>query len=432
MSMLAIMGFGMVIVFLAFIMTKKLSAFTALIIVPICFGIIGGFTSNLGAMMLDGIKKLGPTGVMLIFAIMYFGIMINVGIFDPIVNKILKIVKGDPLKVIIGTAILASCISLDGDGSTTYMVTVTAMLPIYQRLGINPMILPTITILQNGIMNLIPWGGPTARVMTSLGLDNGDVFVPLVPGMIVATIWVIFVAYLFGRHERKRLGIINLDAAPEAVSVKVAESEELKRPNLFWINWGITILLMVALVAEWLPTPVLFTVGTAVILVINYPSLSQQQDRIRENAANALAVASVVFAAGIFNGILSGTKMIDAMAQSMIAVIPESMGPHLAIITALISAPVTYFISNDAFYFGIIPVIAKTASLYGINPAEIARASLMGQPVHMFSPLAPSAYLLVGICGVDFGSFTKFVILPAIGTALVMIAVALICGIFPF
>jgi CitMHS family citrate-Mg2+:H+ or citrate-Ca2+:H+ symporter len=177
---------------------------------------------------------------------------------------------------------------------------------------------------------------------------------------------------------------------------------------------------------------VLFTVGTAVVLVINYPSLSQQQDRIRDHAANALAVASVVFAAGIFNGILSGTKMIDAMAQSLITIIPEALGPHLAIITALISAPITYFISNDAFYFGIIPIIAKTAGTYGISAAEIARASLLGQPVHMFSPLAPSAYLLVGICGVDFGTFTKFVILPAIGTSLVQILVALALGMIPF
>lgn len=431
MSILAIMGFAMVIVFLALIMTKRLSAFTALIIVPIAFGVFAGFSPKLGVMMLDGIKKIGPTGVMLIFAIVYFGIMINVGIFDPIVNRILKLVKGDPLKVIVGTAILAAFISLDGDGSTTYMVTVTAMLPLYKRLGINPLILPTVTILQNGIMNLIPWGGPTARVMTSLTLENGDVFTPLVPCMIVATFWVIFIAYLYGKRERARLGIIHLDASVETAAAKVEENESLKRPNLFWINWGITILLMTALVAEWLPIPILFTVATALVLVINYPSLREQQERIREHAANALSVASVVFAAGIFNGILSGTKMIDAMAKSLLTIIPDAMGPHLAIITAAASVPFTYFISNDAFYFGVIPIIAKTAANYGISSAEIARASLLGQPVHMFSPLAPSAYLLVGICGVDFGTFTKFVFLPALGTGIVMTIVALATGIIP-
>ncbi len=139
--MLSWLGFLMVAVFMYAIMSKRLSALVALIVVPVVFALIGGFTDQLGEMMLAGIKQIAPTGIMLLFAILCFGIMMDAGLFDPLIAKILKIVKGDPLKIVVGTAILASLVALDGDGTTTYMITVTAMLPLYQRLGIKPMIL---------------------------------------------------------------------------------------------------------------------------------------------------------------------------------------------------------------------------------------------------------------------------------------------------
>ncbi len=91
-KMLTLLAYSMVIVFMALIMTKRLSAMVALILVPIAFAAIGGFGPELGPMMLDGVKKLAPTGVMLMFAILYFGLMIDAGLFDPVVRAILKIV----------------------------------------------------------------------------------------------------------------------------------------------------------------------------------------------------------------------------------------------------------------------------------------------------------------------------------------------------
>ena len=57
--------------------------------------------------MLDGIKSVAPTGIMILFAILFFGILIDAGVFDPIIKTILRLVKGDPVKIAIGTAVLA-------------------------------------------------------------------------------------------------------------------------------------------------------------------------------------------------------------------------------------------------------------------------------------------------------------------------------------
>lgn len=329
--MLALLGFLMVAVFMYLIMSRRLSALVALIVVPVVFALISGFGTEIGDMMLAGIKKIAPTGIMLLFAILYFGVMMDAGLFDPLIKKIVKIVKGDPLKVIVGTAILATLVALDGDGTTTYMITVTAMLPLYRKLGIKPMILAVVPMLALGVMNMTPWGGPTARVMSVLDMDVSEIFVPVIPAMIGGIAWVMIVACILGKQERKRLGIIELpdEELQSLAGQEVAATDEtaaLKRPHLIWFNLLLTAALMVGLITSFLPLPTMFMLAFAIALFINYPKMQDQKERIAAHAANALATVSMVFAAGIFTGILTETKMIDAMAGTLVSWIPDSLG----------------------------------------------------------------------------------------------------------
>lgn len=437
MSTLAIAGFLMVIVFMYLIMSKRLSAMTALMLIPVLFALaVTGLDPKLGKMMWDGVKQVAPTGIMICFAILYFGVMIDAGLFDPLINKILQAVKGDPVKVAVGTALLAMIVSLDGDGSTTYMVTCSAMLAVHRRVGMHPLILPSIVLMMNSVMNIIPWGGPTGRVLASLKLEAGDVFVPLIPAMALGALWVIFIAYRWGLKERARLGVSLHVAGMDEIAASVTvssdpEAEKLKRPQMFWVNLGMTVLLMVCLIKEVLPLGILFMLGTGLALLINYRSVKEQNERIIANGANAIPVVAMVFAAGIFMGIMSGTKMVDAMAQTLISAVPPSMGPHFAFITALVSLPGTFFLTNDAFYFGVLPVLSKAAATYGITPAQMGIAALIGQGCHLLSPLVPSTYLLVGLNKVEFGDFQKYALLPAIGISLIWLAYALVAGLLP-
>ncbi|SFJ72949.1 CitMHS family transporter [Thermoflavimicrobium dichotomicum] len=435
--MLTILGFSMIAVFMFLIITNRMSALVALVAIPILFALVGGFGLEIGSMMLEGVKSVAPTGVMLMFAILYFGIMIDAGLFDPLISKILKIVKGDPLKIVIGTAVLAMLVALDGDGTTTYIITVSAMLPLYQRLGMNPLILTCMAMLGFGIMNMTPWGGPTARAVSALHLDVGEVFTPLIPVMAGDILWILFTAYILGKKERKRLGIVELEYSSnelKALQEQAAtiESDEIKRPKLLWFNLLLTVALLVGLVMSVMPLPVLFMIAFVIALMFNYPKLSEQKERIKSHAGNVLAVVSLVFASGIFTGILSGTKMVDAMANSLVSIIPESWGPYFSVITAITSIPFTYFMANDPYYFGVLPIIAKTAAAYGIDAAQIARASVLGQPVHAMSPLMASAYLLVGMVGVEFGEHQRFIFKWALGSSFVMIVVALLLGVISF
>jgi CitMHS family citrate-Mg2+:H+ or citrate-Ca2+:H+ symporter len=206
----------------------------------------------------------------------------------------------------------------------------------------------------------------------------------------------------------------------------------LRRPRLLAFNVLLTVALLVALVAGVLPLPVLFMIAYAIALVVNYPTMDEQKGRLNDHAGNALAVASVICAAGILTGIMSGTKMIEAMGDSVVAAVPESLGPHMAIVTGILSIPFTFFLSNDAFYFGVLPILNQAAAVYGISAAEMGRASVIGQPVHLLSPLVPSTYLLVGLAGVELGDHQRFTIKWSIITSLVLLLVGLVVGVIPF
>jgi citrate-Mg2+:H+ or citrate-Ca2+:H+ symporter, CitMHS family len=431
--MLALLGFAMVAVFMTLIMTRRLAPLVALIVVPVVFGVIAGHGLDLGPMMLEGVKKIAPTGVMIMFAILYFGLMIDAGLFDPAVRRLLALVRGDPVRVVMGTVVLAVGVSLDGDGSTTYMVTVAALLPLYARLGLNPLIMACLIMLSSGVMNLTPWGGPTARAAAALQVDPAALFLPLVPAMAAGVAWLLLLAWFYGRRERRRLGVLSLDRPtrdPDA-TITVSTDAAARRPGLLWINAGLTLILLATLVSGLLPLPVLFMAGFAIASLINYPRPDDLRARIAAHAPNVIAMVALIFSAGIFTGVLTGTGMVEAMPQSLLALIPPGMGPWLAPITAALSLPMTFFISNDAFYFGVVPILAEAASHYGISKEAIGSASLIGQPFHLLSPLVPSTYLLVSLAGVEFGDHQRFTWPWAVATCAVMGVAAAMLGVFP-
>ncbi|MEU9115568.1 citrate:proton symporter [Streptomyces sp. NPDC048483] len=471
--MLTILGFVMIATFLVLIMMKKMSPMAALVIVPALFCVLVGQGAHLGDYVLKGIGDLAPTAAMLMFAIIYFGVMIDVGLFDPIVRGILRFCKADPVRVVVGTALLAAIVSLDGDGSTTFMITVSALYPLYKRLKMSLVVMTGVAATANGVMNTLPWGGPTARAATALKLDAGDIFVPMIPALAVGLVAVFALAYVLGRRERKRLGVLTLgetgvvtEAAEEKETEQVlvgaggggpvaaprtapaggagtgsadagtaADLEVLDphratlRPRLYWFNAALTVALLALLIMQPLPIPVLFLLGAAIALTVNFPHMKDQKARVAAHAENVLNVSGMVFAAAVFTGVLTGTGMVEHMARWLVAGIPDALGPHMGIVTGVLSIPLTYFMSNDGFYFGIVPILAEAGAAHGVAPIEIARASLVGQALHMSSPLVPAAYVLVGMAKVEFGDHTKFTVKWAALTSLVVLGAGLLFGI---
>ncbi|VVM79558.1 Citrate transporter [Pseudomonas fluorescens] len=427
---MAWIGFGMVITFMVLIMTKRLSAVVALTLVPVAFGLAAGLGGEMGGMIMGGMRQVAPVAIMLIFAILLFSIMYDAGLFEPLVKAITRSAGNDPLRITLATAFLSAVTSLDGDGTTTVLIVVTAFLPVYLRIGMNPLIIAVLILLTNTMINIVPWGGPSARAASALNLDVMDIFVGLIPAAMLGLVYAGGMAWWFGLRERKRLGwVAGRNMLLPEIGKKVAEIDRShQRPKLVWVNLALMCGMAAAMGTGLGPLPAVMVVTFALALVINYPRLAEQKKRIAAHSANAITVAMLIFAAGVFTGILTGSGMVDAMAASILAIIPDSAGSSMALITAFASLPITFFISDDAYYFGIIPILAAAGAEYGVDPMHIARASMMGQPVRALSPLIAPIYVIAGLLTKEVGELQKFALLPAIGASLVFIVGALLTG----
>lgn len=427
--MLAIFGFATIIVFLVLIITKRLSVITALVIVPIVFAFIAGFDyKEIGNMALTGIKQVAPTGILLMFAVLYFSVMLDVGLFDPVIALIVRSVKGDPLKVVVGTAILTTLVHLDGDGTATFMIVLSTFLPIYKKLGMSRLILIGIIALSVGPMHLVPWSGTSVRAISTLNTDAKHIFNPNIPAMLGGIVWVLFVAYVFGRRERKRLGIIQFDYNhKENLS---DEQKSLRRPKLILVNAVLTISLIIILLTGVIPAPALFVIAGIIALLINYSKLPDQQKILKAHGSNIFLVSSMIFAAGVYSGILTESKMIEAMASDLVNLIPKEHASFIPAITAIISMPASMLFTPDAYYYGVVPVLSHTCMQFGIDPLEIGRASMLGQMTTGFplSPLTASTFLLIGLAEIELGEHQKFIFKWAWGTTIVMTIIALVTG----
>lgn len=434
------LGLLMVVVFMTLVMTRRLSAVPALILVPIVFSFLAGTGPATGTMMMKGLGEVAPTAVMLIFAILYFGLMIDAGLFQPLVDRIVRWVGDDPARATIGHVTLASAVGLDGDGTTTALVGVSSMLPVYRRLGIDVLVFAVLGSMSFIIMNMSPWGGPAARVAASLHVDPAALFIPLLPVAATGLVAVFLLAWWFGLRERRRIaagvppvpyGEIDPQPAPPTLTEAFQSDPAAVRPRLLWFNVALTLVLMAAVIARLAPLPVLFMAGVGIALTVNYRSLAEQRARLAAHSGNALSVGIMVLAAGSFTGVMSGTGMTDAMARAVIDILPPAVGPYLGVITALLSIPMNFFLSSDAFYFGVLPVIAQTAGHYGISPEEIGRASLLGQPLHALSPLVAAVYLKCALLGIELADLQRFAWKYALGLSFVLITSALVFRVIP-
>lgn len=422
--MVAALGFITIIVLLAVIMTKKMSPLVALISVPVITALIGGHGLKIGTYINDGVKSIAPTGTMFIFAILFFGILTDAGTFQPIIDKILTIVGKDPIKIAIGTAILAMIVHLDGSGAVTFLVTVPAMLPLYEALGMRKTTLATIVALGAGVMNILPWGGPTIRAATSLKIPVTELFNPLLIPVLAGILFVLFVAFKLGRDEKRRLGNI------ENVEIDTSNLGEKKESRNFIVNILTIIVAIVVLVSGKLSPTVVFMIAFCISIVINFPSVKEQKERVDAHAKAALMMASILFAAGAFIGIMQKSGMITEMSTVIVETIPQSLGSYMAVITGIISMPASLLFDPDSFYFGVMPVLATTAQEFGSSAIAVGRAAILGQMTTGFpvSPLTASTFLLVGLTGVELGEHQKKTIPYAFLTTIVMLIVAIVTG----
>ena len=431
---LGLIGYGVIALVLVLVIWKQLYVIPTLILAPIVGALVAGFSlDQIGTFTSDGLSGIVGITALFAFAVWYFSIMRDYGLFDPLIQRVIEGVAQRPAMLTIGTVVIAMASHLDGSGATTMLVTIPAMLPMYVALGVDKRILACLVGLTAGTMNMVPWGGVVVRAVSSLDAATiTNVYTPMAPAHIAGLVCVLAIAYYFSRRIRGDLNDITAGEREDLIEDALEGREG--EIDVRWVaNVLLTVVVIAGLVAGVTSSALIFMLGLVVALLINVRSYEEQREVLEKHATSVMTYVGILFAAGVLIGVLEGSEMITEMANILIRIIPESLGNVLPLVVGVIAMPASLVFSPDAYYFGVLPVLAETATQFGFAPVVMARASIVGQMTVGFpiSPLTGATFLLIGLSEVELGEHIKFTFPYMWLTSLVILAVGILVGAIP-
>ena len=441
-TILALLGFATVIAVIVLLLRNVtvpalafvgVSTITAAILVA-----TGAFTlDEMADFIKEGVKGVHGTAILFIFSVLFFGVMTDAGMFDKIIGALMKKVGNNVIGVALMTCLIAVIGHLDGGGASTFLITIPAMLPVYKRLHMRRETLLLICVTSMGVMNLLPWGGPTMRAASVLGVEPNDLWSQIVPMQVVGLVLAVGTAIFWGFQEKKRIAKLGDAAVEDAGKYDDSESEEknneLARPKNFLFNVILTLAVIIVLVMDIFPSYYVFMVGCALGIMVNYRGKKLQNSIIKSHAASGLTMASTIMCAGVFLGVLSKSGIMEKMAIMMAGVIPASMGKFLPVIIGVLSVPLALLFDTDSYFYGLLPVLISVGNQFGVNPAHIAIAMVVCRNCATFiSPVAPATYLGIGLAGVEIKDHIKYCFGWQWGVSLICLVAGLILGVITF
>lgn len=439
--MLSIIGLLTIVVIVGLLISNKITPIVALVLVPIVAAFVAGFSfAEIGEFFNSGIESVMSVVIMFIFAILFFGIMQDVGLFDPLINKMIAVSKGNVIAVAVGTVLIAAVAQLDGSGASTFLITIPALLPLYKRLKMNPYLLLLLVGTSASIMNMLPWAGPLGRTAAVLGMDVTELWRPLIKVQVIGLVLLVGLAILLAIREKRLIakrGAFNeeiyeeakplVEGAQDKASLKAAS---LRRPKLLWVNALLAIAVIGVLVWGVIPAGFAFMIGVSLALPLNYPNMKDQMDRIKDHAPNALLMAAIILAAGSFLGILNGTLMLDSIATDLVKILPAFIIPYLHIIIGFFGVPFDLLLSTDAYYFALFPIVEQVVTEFGVSSLSAAYAMIIGNIIGTFvSPFSPALWLALGLAGLEMGRHIRYSLPIMWAFSIVLLTISILIGV---
>lgn len=445
---LTLIGLGIVIVTVAILIRGKTSPVIVMTLIPVAGALLAGFGfESIAEFFGDGLTSVMNVVVMFIFAIIYFGVLSDVGLFTPVIKGLIRATRGNVILVTLGTAAIGTVAHLDGAGATTFLLTIPALLPLYKAMHMSRYVLLAIVAIAASVMNMVPWGGPMGRASSVIEQDPVELWQHLLPIQGIAVVLVFAIAGLLGWKEQRRIaalrktpefvgaGSVDVNALADDFERRQLEEqresgvEYRKGRGITVFNIVLSVALLAVMMAGILPPAPAFLIGTTLLLLVNFRTVSEQADTMKRHAPNALSMASVIIAAAMFLGVLNGSGMLEQIALSLLAILPESLGPWLHVIVGFLGVPLDLATSTDAYYFSVLPIVQETTAAFGVSGTGAATALIIGNIIGTFvSPFSPALWLAIGLAEANMGRHIKFAFPIAWAFSIVLLLIALAMG----
>lgn len=429
--MLSIIGLITIFIIVAMLLRGKVIPVIPLVVIPVVAAFVAGFSIyDLADFFDDGIEQVIDVAIMFIFAILYFGIMQSVGLFDPLIQRMIRITHGNIIVISIVTVLIAAVAQLDGSGASTFLITIPALLPLYQRMKMNPYLLLLLIGGSASIMNMLPWAGPLGRAASVLDMDVTELWRPLIPIQIIGMVLMIGLAILLGYVEKRRIEKRYGRLMDEEDALAAIEDTGHEGANsLIWVNFLLTIAVIGILVWGVIPAGFAFMLGVSIALPLNYRTSKEQGQSIQEHAPGALTMGTIILGAGVFLGILTGTGMLDSIATDTVKIIPGAVTSYVHWIIGFFGLPFDLLLSTDAYYFALLPVAEQIGDTFGISSLATAYSMIVGNIVGTFvSPFSPALWLALGLANLEMGKHIKYSFFWLWGVSIVLLIITFFFG----
>lgn len=430
---LAIIGYLIIAVMMIILLKGKASAALCFSTLPVIGALIAGFSfSEIFEFISKGMDSVWKTAILFIFSVCYFSIMNDTGLFDPLVRRLVSLASTNIIAIMIVTCLIAVVGHMDGACASTYLITIPVMLPIFQKMKLNKLDLLLIVGLSTGVMNLVPWGGPTIRAATAIQMDANQLWKSLIPLQIFGLIIALFIAVYIGIKSKKHLSGSNnhLYESIDDVELQQSSTSELKRPKMFIINLILTLIIIFLLCITKIAPYLIFLFGTMLAFLINFPNMKLQSQLLKKYSSNCIDLTVTLLCAGIFLGIFAHSGIINEMAKLLIFLSPHFLIKYLYIIMGILGGPLGIIMGPDPYYYAVMPIIIETVAPYGITPEQVARAMLIGENVVLsVSPCVAANYLALGLTNTELKDHMKHSFKWQWFVSILMLIFAMIIGV---
>lgn len=411
-------------------------------------GILFAFVSIIGALImgysfrdLSGFLKtgfgiIGPVVFLMVFAILYFQILDEANVFKLLTRWIMKHVGNNVIAVTVVTDILSMVTILEGSGATCALCTIPPLRPVYEKMNIRREALMLVFTFGGGALLFMPWCPAINEQMAYVGSTSMVGFNMLIPVMVFCIVLSLIVAVVVGVLEQRHAGKLSEEEFAEVKksideATKVDEGDE-KKHKLMIFDVIFTLVLVASLFSGFTNPNIIFALGLAVLLIVNFGSNKEQGAYLRRQSGRIIGIVVTMFGLAVYLGVANGTGAFNDLAKFLTSGVSNDILIHLPLIICLCVVPLQIFLGNASPAI-IVPAIAGLVQPLGVDPIAFMALYFAGHTVSTNLCLfSATPYLALELAGVDIKSQLKFSTIPCILYSWAIVFFGAAIGLIPF